>query len=185
VEPFVNPIVVQVAGWRAAVSLNATYHAFTAHAFMRASKDALRSRSSTRGQKVIVEVYRGAGGIFPRATLGARYRPGGDKLNVTVAMIGDMYANPVGDFGSALSTPMTIGLPQEFGDAVLHGLISSRDENNTPAGDLTVDFAAYDEVNSSPYAFEHAARLLIWAFAQPESGRQIDSSALISELETW
>jgi hypothetical protein len=180
----VNEIVTHAAGWHVAISLDATYVTFAPESFMHATRDAGRSGGSTNERRAVVEVCRGAGGIFPRAAPGARYSPGGHTLTIIVATIGDMCASAVGDFASVLATPMTIGLPQEFGNAVLNGLTSFSDGTKTPTGDLNVDFAAYDEVNSSPYAVEHAARLLLWVFAQHESRHEIDSCALVTELET-
>jgi hypothetical protein len=185
VESSVNPVLAQSSGWRVVVSPDFVYETFGADEVLHASKSAKPSENSGRERHIVVEVYRGVGGIFPRAALGARFLAGGDMLNVSVATIREMHALPTGDFHSLLSTPMSIGLPREFADGIVRGLILDTDEQATPAGDLDVDFAAYDHVNSSPYAFEHVARLLIWTIARQETGEGVDSAAVKHQLDSW
>ena len=60
---------------------------------------------------------------------------------------------------SSLSKPLVPGLTRELAQAVLDGLVRVP---VTPqhCGQLTVDRAGYDEVESSPFVFERAAGLL-------------------------
>lgn len=183
-ESSVNPIIAESSGWRAAFYLGVEVTSISTDDIVQASRRTKPSHGE-RQRRVVVEVFRGAGGIFPRGALGARYTTGGESLNFSVATISEMWTTPGQHFDSVLSTPMVVGLPREFADAVVDGLLAASDRLKILAGDFEVDFAAYDEVNSSPCAFEHAARLLLWAVAYLESGEAVDSRALRAELDSW
>jgi hypothetical protein len=78
---------------------------------------------------------------------------------------------------SRLSRPLVPGLPPEFAQATLDGLVRVPVAWDS-GGFLVVDRAGYDEVESSPVAFELAGGLLVLALLARLRGTDIDVSAL-------
>lgn len=77
--------------------------------------------------------------------------------------------------GRLWKRPFILGLPGEFGSAVLAGVCVT--ENPLPAGLLRIDRAGFDLVNSSEQVFEMAADLLITTVAAIVYGLNIEAVA--------
>jgi hypothetical protein len=115
-----------------------------------------RAVGSSTANRAVVEILRQGGGLAPRALVGGIFTPAGDKLVIKVTSLvesPDSWAA----CNSQLWRPFYRGLPAEFADSVMDGLIRRA---KFPAGLLLVDRAGFDPVESSPLAFELAAELL-------------------------
>jgi hypothetical protein len=71
------------------------------------------------------------------------------------------------------------GLPDEFTEAVLEGLSLP----DLPAGELTVDRAAYDEVASSSRSFRHVAELVAVRLARWGSDEVVEQ--VRRQMRSW
>jgi hypothetical protein len=106
----------------------------------------------------------------------------GDKNSRTykiVKFIADWVPGVVGA-GPAVrrfAGPLVPGLPSEFAQAALDGLVRCTSTWHS-GGLLVVDRGAYDEVDSSPVAFEIAGGLLGLALLAELEGTKLDASAL-------
>jgi hypothetical protein len=81
-------------------------------------------------------------------------------------------------YASLLKGVLVPGLPPEFAQATLDGVV--RVPAHRDSGDLiVVDRAAYDEVDSSPVAFEFAGGLLVLALLARLAGSDLDLSGLV------
>jgi hypothetical protein len=69
------------------------------------------------------------------------------------------------------------GLPPEFAQAALDGLARVPAQWDS-GGLIVVDRAAYDEVDSSPVAFEFASRLLVLTLLARLAGSDLDLSGV-------
>lgn len=156
---------------------------FTAVGRLTAMQPA-KSAVTAESVRLLIEVQRRFGGIAPRALLGARFVPGEGDSTVFEVEFG------VGAEGIKEPCPsrlwqrsFTPGLPEEFAGAVLAGL--GHDDPMLPAGTVTVDRAAFDEVESSTVIFGQAAQLLGHALAavlRPGSDLEAEVRAVV---EAW
>jgi hypothetical protein len=80
----------------------------------------------------------------------------GDRLTVEVRTSGQMALDQSPSYSGSFGHPLIPGLPDEFGAAVMAGLLGEAEN----AGTLVVDRAAYDLVESSSASFRTAAILL-------------------------
>ena len=78
---------------------------------------------------------------------------------------------------SRLSRPLVPGLPPEFAQATLDGLVRVPSTWDS-GGLLVVDRGGYDEVESVPVAFELAGGLLVLALLARLRGTDINVSTL-------
>lgn len=129
--------------------------------------------------RALVEVQRRLGGLSPRALLGGEFIAGeGEQTRLEVAVSGfslfDGTAEPTRS-GRLWKRPFNLGLPEEFGSAVLSGVGSTEDP--LPAGLLRVDRAGFDLVNSSEHIFEMAGSLLVTTIAAIVYGLNIEAEA--------
>jgi hypothetical protein len=117
--------------------------------------------------------------------IGGEYRPSiGDSLRLLVGTDGELTVSPPRNCGALLGGKLSAGLPDEFGQAALNGLVRFEPQINRP-GILTVGGAAYDEADSSEYAFEHSAALLKWVLLTMEPSDGLSVSGLTKLLEAW
>lgn len=116
--------------------------------------------------RAVVEYYRAVGGLPQRATLGGVWEPNASGLlRVEVAHTEPVLDGPrpwVGELGH----PLVPGLPGEYASVVLDVLRHS----TLPSGNLIVDRAAHDPVESSELAFRAVTLLLLAALGAPRGG---------------
>jgi hypothetical protein len=107
--------------------------------------------------RAFVELVRRFGGLTARALVGGEFSGGGDQALIEVSVMDEtVAARPVrSHLGRHL---YAAGLPAEFADAVLQGLLLAG--NELPAGVLIVDRGAVDDEGSSSFVFRQAAQLL-------------------------
>jgi hypothetical protein len=84
------------------------------------------------------------------------------SLEIQIAHSGDLASAPESDCTALLGRPLVSGLPSEFAEAALDGLVRFAPDTNR-SGRLVIDGGGYDAADSSQFAFEHAAALLKWA----------------------
>jgi hypothetical protein len=134
--------------------------------------------SRTDTVRAIAEVRRGAGGVIPRALIGGEMRhTGRGARQVRVGQSSKMTLGAARTCASLFRGMLVPGLPPEFAQAALDGVV--RVPAQWDSGDLiVVDRAAYDEVDSSPVAFEFAGGLLVLALLARLAGSGLDLSGV-------
>jgi hypothetical protein len=133
--------------------------------------------SRTDTVRAMVEVRRGAGGVIPRALIGGEMRrTGRSARQVRVGQSSKMTLGAARTCASLFRGMLVPGLPPEFAQAALDGVV--RVPAQWDSGDLVVDRAAYDEVDSSPVAFEFAGGLLVLALLARLAGSDLDLSGV-------
>ena len=180
----VSSIVSDVGQWRAAVLLDEIVGAFEPTAWH--AEDDVARLAQGKPRAATVEVRRSGGGIRPLALLAGAYNPDGDAhhLRLLVLTNGPLTMSPPRDCDSPLGGRLSTGLPEEFGQAALSGLVRFRPELNRP-GSLTVRGSAYDAVDSSEFAFEHAAALLKWVLLEVQGSVEVSEAGLTTFLRSW
>jgi hypothetical protein len=131
-------------------------------------------------RRAVVEVHHRVGGNPQRALIGAVLAPGSpDRLVVVVGLSGAITNGAIPSCHGSLGRDLVPGLPDEFGATVVETLGSCL---RLP-GVLTVDRAAYDEVESSRRMFGIAAALLA-AVLRCEDAAEVDD-AVRRQLASW
>ena len=156
-----NPLVCSAGPWTAAVLVDSVLGMFEPTGWVE-DRDLATAGEGEQG-RATVEVRRTTGGIRPRALIAGEFRPDSSgSFNVRVANSGDLPEHADHDCPGLLGSDLATGLPEEFAQAVVDGLIRFAPVLNR-SGVLEVVGGAFDEVDSSEFAFEHAAGLLKWA----------------------
>ena len=130
----------------------------------------------------LVEVQRRFGGLAPRALLGGKLaveRTG--ELSVGVA-----YGPGEGCayWPSELwNSPFTVGLPEPLATAVLQTFVG-RDDLFLPCGNLRIDQAGFDPVESARPVFEQAAIVLGHVLEALVSNSSLEES-VTRAIESW
>jgi hypothetical protein len=137
---------------------------------------AAASASAAAGTvRLIVEIKRNLGGMIMRAAVGGEFRSGGDGTRFEVCVTGEPFDSGVpATCDSPLGTPLVPGLPADFADAVLGGLMADAEQAPLPGGVLRVDRAGYDLMGSSDAAFGLAAKILRHAVALSLQASDLD-----------
>lgn len=131
------------------------------------------SRSAT------LELRRAAGGVMPWALLGATYEPNDSgALTIRVAHSGEVASAPLHEGAGLLGRPLACGLPKEFAEATLDGLIPIR-SGAQPLRTTRHRWRWLRRGDSSQFAFEHAASLLKWVLL----GVSPDDALAVGTLE--
>jgi hypothetical protein len=168
--------------WRAAVLLGGSQCRFEPVDWLRDREPASQPQEASRS--AVVELRRTGGGVMPWALLVAAYEPDtSGALEVHVAHSGGLVTAPAHDCIGLLGRPLATGLPKEFAEATLDGLIRFNRALNR-SGHLVVDGGAYDEADSSQFAFEHCAALLKWALLGAASDDEVSVGSLEQFLRT-
>lgn len=133
-----------------------------------------------RTVRAVVELVAISGGLRPRALIGGEFVPGsGGRLSIEVNHSGDLGLGASANCpGLAKAKPLVAGLPLEFAQAAVDGLVRVKCEKPVPPGVLRVDRAAHDEVDSSPIAFEKAAGILRCVLASIEASETPDQDEI-------
>lgn len=115
-----------------------------------------------------------------RALVGGELQVGSPgSVSVVVHKSSDGIPNVQRTCRSAFQLPLMPGMPAEFAEAAMDGII--RIPLDKPPGILTVNLGGYDFVESSQIAFEFAGGLLMATLAERIHGRGL-TPALV---ETW
>ncbi|HEX5332373.1 MAG TPA: hypothetical protein VFW79_06995 [Cellulomonas sp.] len=107
-------------------------------------------------RRAFVEILERAGGHPQRALLGGTLSPGTDHLEVVLHVSEDLPIGAVAAYPGAFRHELVPGLPEEFIARIPTALATRL----ARPGVITIDRAAYDEVESSVYGFSLAADLL-------------------------
>ncbi|MDQ0028783.1 hypothetical protein [Arthrobacter bambusae] len=154
--------------------------AFVAERIIHKSVPGWPKEICARPSRAVVEILRFGGGLMPRALLGGIFQPScAGELVVEVGATGKTVAG-VPSCASQLSSSMVPGLPDEFARSVADGLVA----RPLPAGLIVVDRAAFDPVDSSPFAFILAAELLTAVLEAKSLDRNVKEAARAA-IEAW
>lgn len=146
---------------------------FAAERIVRESIPSRPSEFPVRLSRAIVEILRHGGGLMPRALLGGVFKPSdAGELVIEVGATGKTVAG-VSSCPSHLSTPLVPGLPEEFMHSVADGLV----RRPFLSGRIIVDRAAFDPVESSPFAFMLAAEILAVVLQATSLDRNVEEAA--------
>ncbi|GAB3566857.1 hypothetical protein GCM10027405_26460 [Arthrobacter alkaliphilus] len=154
--------------------------AFVADRIIHRSVPSWPNENFARPSRAVVEILRFGGGLRPRALLGGVFQPSrAGELVVEVGATGKTVAG-VSSCASQLSSSMVPGLPDEFAQSVAGGLVA----RPLPGGLIVVDRAAFDPVDSSPFAFFLAAELLAAVLEAKSLDRNVEEAARAA-VEAW
>lgn len=166
--------------WQIAVGDDDCAASFVVDDWLEWSEPDSRSRPEIRADAVraIVEVRQRGGGVVPRALIGGEMRlTGPDARQVRVGQSAGMTLGATKTYVSRLRGILVPGLPPEFAQATLDGIVRVPAQWDS-GGLIIVDRAAYDEVDSSPVAFEFASGLLVLALFARLAGSDLDLSSV-------
>jgi hypothetical protein len=130
----------------------------------------------------VVEVQRRFGGLAPRALLGG---------SLTVANSGEVAIRiAYGDGGDSTIFPselwshgFTVGLPKSFASAVLQTFLS-RDDVVIPCGNLVIEQAGFDPIESASPVFSQAAVALASVLNAVACNSSVEES-VTRAIESW
>jgi hypothetical protein len=128
--------------------------------------------------RLLVEIRRNLGGMIMRAMVGGEFRSGGENTRYKVCVAGEPFDSgtpPTCD--SELGDPLIPGLPADFAQATLNGLMADATQTPIPAGVVRIDRAGHDLMGSSDAAFGLAARVLRGALAARLTGGDLETGA--------
>jgi len=173
---------VREGGWNLSVGQEHQAARFRPVGVLREAEEGrhMRRPGHERSVRAVVDLVAVSGGIRPRALIGGEFVPGaGSRLSIEVNHSGDLgWSASAGCPGLADGRPLVAGLPLEFAQAALDGLVRVTCDKPLPAGALSIDRAAHDEVDSSPIAFGKAAGVLRRVLASIENGEALDRDKL-------
>lgn len=130
--------------------------------------------------RAVVEVIRHGGGLMPRALLGGAYGPDGQGELVIDVPTSGASLDGTPSCTSRLSRALVPGLPDEFAQSVVGGLV----RRALPNGRTVIDRAAFDPTDSSPLAFELAAELLAGVIYAMSAELDVERAAH-DAIEAW
>lgn len=172
-------MIVELGNRRAAIHLDVEAARYGADHEARQARH-LAGSGLTDEKRAVVEVHHRVGGNPQRALLGAVLESGpADELSIRVGLSGTITNGAVPSCPGSLGRDLVPGLPDEFGLAVAEALSFGL---HIP-GVLTVDRAAYDEVESSRRIFGIAAAVLA-VVLNCESAAEVED-AVRKQLESW
>lgn len=163
-------MIVTRASRKAAVLTDEPTAAFVVTRVDTQSLPAVAASGSGVDVRASVEILRHTGGQLPRALVGGTFTSGTGGLTVQVGSSDGGLETPE-TCQSHLWKPFALGLPHEFANSVMDGLLR---RSSLPGGKLTVDRGGFDPVESSPLAFELAAELLAVVLVARVEGRDIE-----------
>jgi hypothetical protein len=149
--------VIKVGNWRIAVSDDESTATFQIAEWLNWNSPS-SSTSPMPSVRFVVEIHRPLGGRNSRALLGGELKEAEDR-SFRVAQSSPIGAGGEASCRSLLGRDLVPGLPPEFAEATLKSLV--RCSPLLGSGAVVIDRAGYDDVDSSPSAFDHAAMLLI------------------------
>lgn len=177
------PLVLEHSGWRLSISDGAPGCRLESPVGWLDRDLAVAAVARGRSCSVPLELVAFGGGLRPQALLGAELiaDPGTERLTVRFAHTGDLTLGAERRCESPLSGLVVAGLPLEFAIPALEGFLAVAPSLEVP-GEVRVDVAGYDEVESSSVVFERAGGLLRHAVAAVASAQ--DPSSTLRELMT-
>jgi hypothetical protein len=148
---------------------------------VRSSPDA-PARAEQQGYGVEVSL-RGSG-LWPIAFIGGLLTPSDTEFAVDLALT-ELTLGVMPNFRGLLGRDLIVGLPSEFGDAILAAIHDASRDLLLPAGTMRIEWGAYDEIHSSSYAFAHAARLMLTVHITGSSDSNLLRRTMESEMRSW
>jgi hypothetical protein len=179
------PAIERSGTWRIAVSDVDPSAVFESREWLRWSTTVAVGPTATREVSAMVEVVRSASGLVPRALVGGQFHPGGSGVVFEVGSTGDLTQGALRSCKSLLGHPLVPGLPIEFAQAALDGVARVADSLTLPPGILRIQAAGYDEVESSPIAFERAGGALVWVIQEMYSTSGLRPQNLAQLIGAW
>ena len=156
--------------WRVAVSDENATAVYEIQDWLELSQRGTGAARQPAQARAVVEVHKFTGGKSQRAMIGGDIRLGGPAARtIRVGQSSGLTLGAAATCHSELARPLVPGLPPEFARAALSGIFRVH-ADWSPALLITVDRAAYDEVDSSEFAFEFAGRLLLATLLQAIAG---------------
>lgn len=167
--------------WKIIVSDDKSAASYPIGEWLEYSELAPDSSFPLERSRAVVEVRRRAGGISPRALVGGQLSQTGENLRVIrVGQSGKLTLGELGTCSSGFenATSLVPGMPPEFAQPVLDGLVEN--PSGLPVGGtlLVVDRSSYDEINSSAYAFRFASSVLLITLIMRMQGKDLCVSAM-------
>jgi hypothetical protein len=163
--------------WRVALSDENATAAYQIQNWLEWSEPASGDEPRSAHARAVIEVYRFLGGMSQRALVGGEIRLKSQATSmIRVGQSSGLTLGAARTCQSELSGTLVPGLPSEFAQAVLDGIIrvpAERPRNSV----IIIDRSGYDEVDSSPVAFELAGGLLLIALVRRMQGMDLMSSA--------
>ena len=178
-----TPEVTTVGPWTAAATASLSCQ-FDPTGWLRDRVGASRRRPSVEASAATVEVRLRAGGIAPCALLGASFVTSAlADVELAVGHAGVSVGGTRTSCIGLLGRPLIRGLPTEFGEGALNGLV--RAEAPLPPGRLEVVAEGYDDADSSEFAFERAGGLLRLVLSHVVANEQWDADVIAEILRGW
>lgn len=173
-------VIVSVGPRQAAVTEDEGTASYSVERVICGEIDPTGAAANSEPVRAVVEILRQSGGLAPRALIGGIFTPAYGRAMVELAI---SASDPAADArcNSRLWRPLVSGLPQEFAHSVMGGIVRRA---RLPVGNLVVDRAGFDPVESSPLAFELAAELLCDVLAAELSGQDVEY-VVRSAVEAW
>lgn len=179
-------MIIEVSGRKAGIRGDEPSAVYSGSRWLRRVQSAQPANHGAPSVRATVEIRLRYGGMSPRALLGGQLAPSaGQELtcNVLVADQPAGLGQPT-TCESELGRSLVPGLPDEFAESVLEGIMLNAAAAGLPAGQLVVDRAGHDEVNSSPVAFKQTASLLCRVLGAYLNG--LDPTAAVQlEMSQW
>lgn len=180
----VKSVTVSVGPWRVALSGPEPSAQFEPEKWLRLTVPAAGDPADVSAS-LTVEVVQNGGGMMPRALLSGRFRSQGSGLLIEVGSTGGITMGRQPLCRSSFNHPLVTGLPEEFAQATLDGCVRIADSLALPSGNMVIDAAGYDEIDSNEIIFQRAAGTLLWAFRDFASSQDVDPGTLMEFMRTW
>lgn len=113
--------------------------------------------------------------VGPRALyglLGVRFEPRATGLSIQVPVVSGIEGPRCAHSIASLSDEVRVGLPDEYGHEVVHGLADQAEKLGVGAGVLTIERAAHGLVGSSRSTFAALAILIVRLLAERFDDRE-------------
>lgn len=155
-------MIISVEPARASISIDDGSARYPHSQSLRRAQPGLALGADAAPVRALVELRLQQGGMAPRALLGGEFTPSeGTETTFEVMVAAEPLAlGRSATCRSELGLPLVAGLPAEFAESVLTRLAVNGGARPLPSGIFRVDRAGHDEVESSPWVFGRAARLL-------------------------
>jgi hypothetical protein len=164
--------------WRVALSDENSTAAYPIQNWLEWSEPASDDGPRSAHARAVIEIHRFLGGMSQRAMIGGEIRVKSQATSVIrVGWSGELTLGAAKTCQSELSGALAPGLPSEFAQAALDGIIRVPDERR-PGSVIIIDRAGYDEVDSSSVAFELAGGLLLVTLTERLRGMDLMLSTL-------
>lgn len=172
--------IVKIGQWSVAVSDDEPTAVFPISEWLD-RRHAPSHEGGYRRIRLVVEVKQPRGGHNARALLGGELHDA-EQIVLRVAQSSPTGLGAQASCHAQLGRDLVPGLPPEFAGPTL-GALDQRIAD-LGSGEIVIDRAAYDEVDSSPFAFERAS-ILLYTLLRCRSLLGDDAAALQGVVSSW